>query len=157
MQADQIVSNYTPNYLYEIFVAFLLLNIIILSILLYQWILYPEMRGIHFNFICMMAICQGIISLFWLILIILNFTLDVNFITTLNQNLQNRIYCPISLFLLFFSATFLFYCSIIISILNLYTVIRKSFNQKKIYIISISFLIFTFLISILLVLNTISD
>ncbi len=148
MESDQIFSEATPNYLYVIFVAFLFLNIIILSILLYQWILYPELRGIHFNFICMMAVCQGLISVVWLILILLNFSLDLNFITTLNQSYQNKIYCPISTFLIFFAITFLFYCSIIITILNLYTVLRKTFNQKRIYYISIGFLIFSFLFSL---------
>ncbi len=150
MQYQQIDNLSTPVYLYTIFVAFLLVNIIILSILLYQWFLYPELRGIHFNFICLMAMCQTFISVVWLILIILNFSINVNFITTLNKSYQNKFYCPIVTFLIYFAITFLFYCSIIITILNLFTVLRKTFNQKRIYIFSIIFFIISFMYGVII-------
>ncbi len=123
MLKEQIVSQQTPTYLYIIFVVFLIFSFTLSSILLYQWKLYPELRGIHFNFICLMAACQLMLSLCWLILIILNFSLDVNFIQTTNKSSnKNKYYCPISTSMVYFPMIFLFYCSIIITFLNLYAV-----------------------------------
>ncbi len=141
MYKDQIGISSTPTFLYLIYIAFLMVSIFLSSILIYQWKLYPELRGIHFNFICLMATFQLILSLYWLILIILNFSIDLNFITTINENNMNRIYCPITQSMLFLLIILFIYSSNIITILNLYTTIKKQLNQKKIYLITKLFII----------------
>ncbi len=86
----------------------------------------PEIRGIVFNFISLMALSELIFSLVVIIEIILYIGFDITVLGTLNENSRSEIYCPIIMFFLTMATFLLFGISNLISFTVYKSVISKT-------------------------------